>query len=70
MTPLYFIAATICQSPYRRSIQERDTNVQRQAKVHLAPVSARVDGNSLVFTADVAGFKEHGAILCYEVAAE
>ena len=36
----------------------------------LAPVPARVDGNSLVFTADVAGFKEHGAILCYEVATE
>ena len=36
----------------------------------LAPVPARVDGHSLVFTADVAGFKEHGAILCYEVAAK
>jgi hypothetical protein len=36
----------------------------------LAQVPAKVDGNALVFTADVAGFKDYGAILSYEVARE
>ena len=36
----------------------------------VAEVPANVDGGALVVRTDVAGFKEHGAILCYEVARE
>jgi hypothetical protein len=36
----------------------------------LAEVPAKADGGALVFTADVAGFKDHGAVLCYELARE
>ena len=39
--------------------------------VHIkCQMSRYVPKEILVFAADVSGFKEHGAVLCYEVAAE
>ena len=34
----------------------------------LAEVACRTTAGELAFTADVAGFADHGAVLCYEVA--
>jgi hypothetical protein len=36
----------------------------------LAEVAARIEGDTLAFTADVAGCKEHGAVMSYEVVRE